>query len=31
MQLYSGEDFLVDSFPHALKKLEGARKYISAF
>ena len=31
MQLYSGEDCLVDSFPHALEKLEGARRYISAF
>ena len=31
MQLYSGEYFLVDSFPHALQKLEGARRYISAF
>ena len=31
MQLYSGEDFLVDSFPHVLEKLEGARRYISAF
>ena len=31
MQLYSGEDSLVDSFPHALEKLEGARRYISAF
>ena len=31
MQLYSGEDSLVDSFPHALEKLEGARRYINAF
>ena len=31
MQLYSGEDSLVDSFPHALEKLEGTRRYISAF
>ena len=31
MQLYSGKDSLVDSFPHALEKLEGARRYISAF
>ena len=31
MQLYSREDSLVDSFPHALEKLEGARRYISAF
>ena len=31
MQLYSGEDSLVDSFPHALEKMEGARRYISAF
>ena len=31
MQLYSGEDFLVDSFPRTLEKLEGARRYISAF
>ena len=31
MKLYSGEDSLVDSFPHALEKLEGARRYISAF
>ena len=31
MQLYSVEDSLVDSFPHALEKMEGARRYISAF
>ena len=31
MQLYSGKDSLVDSFPHTLEKLEGARRYISAF
>ena len=31
MQLYSGEDSLEDSFPHALEKMEGARRYISAF
>ena len=31
MQLYSGENSLVDSFPHALEKLEGARRYISTF
>ena len=31
MQLYSGEDSLVNCFPHALQKLEGARRYISAF
>ena len=31
MQLYSGEDSLVDSFLHALEKMEGARRYISAF
>ena len=31
MQLYSGEDSLVDSFPHVLEKLEGAKRYISAF
>ena len=31
MQLYSGEDSLVDSFPNALEKTEGARRYISAF
>ena len=31
MQLYSGKDSLVDSFPHALEKMEGARRYISAF
>ena len=31
MQLYSGEDSLVESFPHALETLEGARRYISAF
>ena len=31
MQLYSGEDSLVDSFPHTLEKLEGMRRYISAF
>ena len=31
MQLYSGEDSLVDSFPHALEKMEGARRYICAF
>ena len=31
MQLYSGEDSLVDSFPHTLEKMEGARRYISAF
>ena len=30
MQLYSGEDSLVDSFPHALEEMEGARRYISA-
>ena len=31
MQLYSGEGSLVESFPHALKTLEGVRRYISAF
>ena len=31
VQLYSGEDSLVDSFPHVLEKLEGAKRYISAF
>ena len=31
MQQYSGEDSLVDSFPHVLEKLEGAKRYISAF
>ena len=31
MQLYSGEDSLVDSFPHALEKMESARRYISTF
>ena len=31
MQLYSGEDSLVDSFPHALEKMEGTRRYICAF
>ena len=31
MQLHSGEDSLVESFPHALESLEGARRYISAF
>ena len=31
MQLYSGEDSLVDSFPHVLEKLEGTKRYISAF
>ena len=31
MQLYSGEDSLVDSFPHALEHLEGVKRYISAF
>ena len=31
MQLHSGEDSLVESFPHALETLEGARRYISAF
>ena len=31
MQLYSAEDSLVDSFPHALEKMKGARRYISAF
>ena len=31
MQLNSGEDSLVDSFPHVLEKLEGAKRYISAF
>ena len=31
MQLYSGEDSLVDSFPYALEKMEGARRYICAF
>ena len=31
MQLYSGEDSLVDSFPHTLEKMEGARRYTSAF
>ena len=30
MQLYSGEDSLVDSFPHTLEKMEGARRYICA-
>ena len=31
MQLYSEEGSLVESFPHALETLEGARRYISAF
>ena len=31
MQLHSGEDSLVESFPHALETLEGTRRYISAF
>ena len=31
MQLHSGEDSLVESFPHALETMEGARRYISAF
>ena len=31
MQLHSGEDSLVESFPHALETLEGVRRYISAF
>ena len=31
MQLYSGEDSLVDSFPHVLEKMEDARRYICAF
>ena len=31
MQLYSGKNSLVDSFPHTLEKMEGARRYISAF
>ena len=31
MQLYYGKDSLVDSFPYALEKMEGARSYISAF
>ena len=29
--MYSGEDSLVDSIPYALEKMEGARRYISAF
>ena len=31
MQLHSGEDSLVESFPHALETMEGVRRYISAF
>ena len=31
MQLHSGEDSLVESFPHALETLEDARRYISTF
>ena len=31
VQLYSGEGSLVESFPHALETMEGARRYISAF
>ena len=31
VQLYSGEDSLADSFPHALENMEGTRRYISAF
>ena len=31
MQLHSGEDSLVESFPHALETMEGARRHISAF
>ena len=31
VQLHSGEDSLVESFPHALEMLEGVRRYISAF
>ena len=31
VQLHSGEDSLVESFPHTLETMEGARRYISAF
>ena len=31
MQLHSGEDSLVESFPHTLETMEGGRRYISAF
>ena len=31
VQLHSGEDSLVESFPHALETMEGMRRYISAF
>ena len=31
VQLHSGEDSLVESFPHALETMEDARRYISAF
>ena len=31
MQLHSGEDSLVESFPHTLETMEGASRYISAF
>ena len=31
MQLHSGEDSVVESFPHALETMEGMRRYISAF
>ena len=31
MQLHPGKDSLVESFPHALETMEGARRYISAF
>ena len=29
--MHSGDDSLLESFPHALESLEGARRYISAF
>ena len=31
VQLHSGEDSLVESFPHELETMEGVRRYISAF
>ena len=31
VQLHSGEDSLVESFPHTLETMEGTRRYISAF
>ena len=29
--MQSGDDSLLESFPHALESLEGVRRYISAF